>query len=291
MNDDGQHDPCPAVQQQLEAQQQSDDPERAVREGIVNDDTGQQSEDTIELKKFISDNDFSNEDLQQARKKILKNKILVNNIISTDGTTTAIIIEIEKLCYRFPGGPPVLKDINLSISAGTLVVIAGENGSGKTTLLRHLNGLLLPDSGTILIDGQVVSEDIRRVRQLVGMVFQNADSQIVGDTVESDVAFGPENLRLASDAEERVLRVDVPVGRGDVVVLQRRDLALPVVVFVEEVGGQPARALRARDERVRHRVRDDVPLVEDLDHRARLVDDSPKLSAGLDDRGARTLDE
>ena len=109
------------------------------------------------------------------------------------------IIEIENLCYRFPGGPPVLKDINLSIPAGTLVVIAGENGSGKTTLLRHLNGLLLPDSGTILIDGQAVSEDIRRVRQLVGMVFQNADSQIVGDTVEADVAFGPENLRLAPE--------------------------------------------------------------------------------------------
>ena len=109
------------------------------------------------------------------------------------------IIELENIRFRFPGGPPVLNDINLSISAGTLVVIAGENGSGKTTLLRHLNGLLLPDSGNVMIDGQAVSEDIRRARQLVGMVFQHADSQIVGDTVEADVAFGPENLCMTPD--------------------------------------------------------------------------------------------
>ena len=123
------------------------------------------------------------------------------------------VIELENLNYRFPGGPPVLRNVNLSISTGTLVVIAGENGSGKTTLLRHLNGLLLPDSGKVIIDGRPVVDDIRRARQLVGMMFQDADSQIVGETVGADVAFGPENLCLdPHDVSEKVAAALAAVG-------------------------------------------------------------------------------
>jgi biotin transport system ATP-binding protein len=118
------------------------------------------------------------------------------------------IIEIENLSHRFADGTYGLKNINLSIEEGTLVVIAGQNGSGKTTLLRHLNGLLLPTTGTVQLAGVRVSDNLFEVRQKVGMVFQDADSQIVGETVYDDVAFGPENLCLERhEIKRRVSRV------------------------------------------------------------------------------------
>ncbi|MBU3917966.1 energy-coupling factor ABC transporter ATP-binding protein [bacterium] len=106
------------------------------------------------------------------------------------------IIEIKDLCHNFANGSPGIIDINLTIKKGEFIVIAGQNGSGKTTLCRHLNGLLSPASGSVLIKNVSVKSDPSRARQIVGMVFQNADSQIVGETVYSDIAFGPENLRL-----------------------------------------------------------------------------------------------
>jgi biotin transport system ATP-binding protein len=117
------------------------------------------------------------------------------------------IIEIENLSHRFADGTHGLKNINLTIGQGTFVVIAGQNGSGKTTLLRHLNGLLLPTTGTVRLEGIPVSENLIRARQMVGMVFQDADSQIVGETVSDDVAFGPENLCLdRGEVKRRVAR-------------------------------------------------------------------------------------
>jgi len=109
------------------------------------------------------------------------------------------IIEINHLYHRFPDGTLGIDDINLTVQEGSFVVLAGKNGSGKTTFLRHLNGLLLPDSGTVKLAGIPVSQNLARARQFVGMVFQDADSQIVGETVYDDVAFGPENLCLDRD--------------------------------------------------------------------------------------------
>ena len=106
------------------------------------------------------------------------------------------IIEIENLSHRFADGTLGIDGINLNIREGSIVVIAGPNGSGKTTLLRHLNGLLLPSDGMVRLDGIDVAQNIMQARQFVGMMFQDADSQIVGETVYEDVAFGPENLRL-----------------------------------------------------------------------------------------------
>jgi len=106
------------------------------------------------------------------------------------------IIEIENLSHRFSDGTLGLDCINLCIREGAFVVVTGPNGSGKTTLIRHINGLLLPTSGCIKLAGASVEKDLLRARRLVGMVFQDADSQIVGETVYEDVAFGPENLRL-----------------------------------------------------------------------------------------------
>ena len=106
------------------------------------------------------------------------------------------IIEIENLSHRFSDGTLGLDRISLKIQAGTFVVVAGPNGSGKTTLIRHLNGLLMPTDGCVKVAGISVKKDLMRARRLVGMMFQDADSQIVGETVYQDVAFGPENLRL-----------------------------------------------------------------------------------------------
>jgi biotin transport system ATP-binding protein len=109
------------------------------------------------------------------------------------------IISTSGLCYRFSDGTKALDDVSLSFSEGEFTVIAGANGSGKTTLLRHFNGLLLPESGTVSVGGTLVKDDPSAARRQVGMVFQDADSQIIGDTVYDDVAFGPENLRLSHE--------------------------------------------------------------------------------------------
>jgi biotin transport system ATP-binding protein len=121
------------------------------------------------------------------------------------------IIEIENLKHRFADGTLGLDSINLKIRSGAFVVFAGPNGSGKTTLIRHLNGLLLPTTGYVKVAGVSVQKDPMHARRLVGMMFQDADSQIVGETVYGDVAFGPENLRLDRDLiRERVaLALDV----------------------------------------------------------------------------------
>jgi biotin transport system ATP-binding protein len=109
---------------------------------------------------------------------------------------TRPIIDIRGLSHRFANGTWGLKDINLSIREGELVVIAGKNGSGKTLFARHLNGLLKPTAGSIQVAGLDVQKHLLKVRQLVGLVFQDADSQIIGQTIYEDVAFGPENLKL-----------------------------------------------------------------------------------------------
>ena len=126
------------------------------------------------------------------------------------------IIEIKNLSHRFADGTPGLENINLTIREGTFVIIAGQNGSGKTTLLKHLNGLLLPTAGTIHLAGRPVSENLAKARQMVGMVFQDADSQIVGETVYDDVAFGPENLCLdKNEIKRRVFKSLKIVGLVD----------------------------------------------------------------------------
>lgn len=127
------------------------------------------------------------------------------------------IIELQNVNHYFADGTVGVENINLSIGEGEFVVISGKNGSGKTTLLHHLNGLLRPDSGTIKISGVSVSGDLSRTRQIVGMVFQNADSQIVGETVFEDVAFGPENLCLKrKEVSRRVSEALTCVGLEDI---------------------------------------------------------------------------
>lgn len=106
-----------------------------------------------------------------------------------------------------------LDDVTAQIYKGEFVAVIGTNGSGKSTLARHLNCLLAPTSGDILVEGLTVTkeENIWPIRQKVGMVFQNPDNQIVAAVVEEDVAFGPENLGVPS--EEIRQRVDFALHR------------------------------------------------------------------------------
>lgn len=121
----------------------------------------------------------------------------------------SIIIEINSLTYHYPleGGGVIkaLDDLSLQIAEGEYLALIGPNGSGKSTLARHLNGLLLPGEGDVLVEGLSTSREEYRfeIRRHVGMVFQNPDNQIVATTVEEDVAFGLENLALPPDVIRR----------------------------------------------------------------------------------------
>ena len=115
------------------------------------------------------------------------------------------IISVEHLAYTYPGmddmpGVAVFEDMNLTVEQGTFVAILGTNGCGKSTLAKHFNSILLPTGGKVYVCGIDTSQEerIMSVRRNVGMVFQNPDNQIVANVVEEDVAFGPENLGIAS---------------------------------------------------------------------------------------------
>lgn len=107
------------------------------------------------------------------------------------------IIDIKSISHTFADGTIGINKVSLSIKKGEFVIITGKNGSGKTTFLKHLNVLLKPDLGQIFISGQNALKNPIQTRKTIGMVFQDADTQIVGDTVFDEVSFGPENLKLS----------------------------------------------------------------------------------------------
>ncbi len=126
--------------------------------------------------------------------------------------TNEKLIEIKNVEFLYegaeePGGSRVLKDVSLDIKKGEFLAILGHNGSGKSTLAKHLNAILVPDKGSVLIDGLLTSDEslLYKIRQRVGMVFQNPDNQLVATIVEEDVAFAPENLGVnPQEIRERV---------------------------------------------------------------------------------------
>ena len=130
------------------------------------------------------------------------------------------IISVEHLAYTYPGvegapGIPVFEDLNLTVQEGSFVAILGTNGCGKSTLAKHFNSILLPTGGKVYVCGIDTSNEDRilTVRRNVGMVFENPDNQIVANVVEEDVAFGPENLGIASPEIRR--RLDSALKRVD----------------------------------------------------------------------------
>ena len=121
------------------------------------------------------------------------------------GVTMKPIIEINQIEFSYQEeATPALKDISFSINKGEWVAIVGHNGSGKSTLAKAINGLHLPQKGTVTVGGMTLSEEsVWDVRRMVGMVFQNPDNQFVGATVEDDVAFGLENQGIERSGMQR----------------------------------------------------------------------------------------
>lgn len=115
------------------------------------------------------------------------------------------IIKIKDLVFEYirrdeegnvEGITKAVDDVNLDIKQGDFVAILGHNGSGKSTLAKHMNAILYPSEGTVWVDGKdtMDEENVWDIRQTAGMVFQNPDNQIIGQVVEEDVGFGPENM-------------------------------------------------------------------------------------------------
>ena len=171
------------------------------------------------------------------------------------------MIELQGLGHVYPDGTRALSAVDLTIADGERVAIVGQNGSGKSTLVRHLNGLLRPTEGRVLIDGDDIAG--RRVAHLaarVGLVFQDPDRQIFAGRVRAEVAFGPSNLgRRGADLEAAVGSALEAVGLADSrdanpydLGYSRRKLlslasvmamATPAIVLDEPTTGQDARGV------------------------------------------------
>ena len=173
----------------------------------------------------------------------------------------SIAIEFVDLHFRYPGGVEAVRGVSLTVRAGERVAIVGENGAGKTTLVRHLNGILRPTSGTVLVDGASTRDrSIAQLAAQVGYVFQNPDEQLFASTISADVEFGPRNLGCTpSEAAARAASALATVQLQDRAGLhphhlspsERKRVALagvlamqtPVVVLDEPTTGQDARGV------------------------------------------------
>ena len=120
------------------------------------------------------------------------------------------VLETSSLCFTFGNSRPILKEVSFSVASGSFTVLTGRNGSGKSVLLKCLKGLYQPTEGVISIDGENLSMLPKRRNSSIGLVFQDAESQMVGQTVERDILFGLENLGIAG--EERRRRLEEVVG-------------------------------------------------------------------------------
>jgi len=120
-----------------------------------------------------------------------------------------VILETKNLTHIFPDGTCGFENINLKIYDSEFIVIAGANGSGKTVLTRHLNGLLTPTQGEVLMYDEPIHKNIIQVRKKIGLIFQDSESQFVGQTVYEEVAFGPENLNLPREEIKKIVEASL----------------------------------------------------------------------------------
>ncbi len=123
------------------------------------------------------------------------------------------VLQTEELTYTYGAGSPfeqqAIRQVSLTTVPGELLGIIGHTGSGKSTLVQHLNGLLRPTAGRVLLDGEDIwanPKEIRRIRFRVGMVFQYPEYQLFEETVEKDIAFGPRNMGLPEEKIGRRVR-------------------------------------------------------------------------------------
>ena len=133
------------------------------------------------------------------------------------------MIDVRSLTVRYPGaGQDALSGVSLGVPDGAFVALMGGNGSGKSTLARALNGLLRPSAGSVTVDGMTTADDdaLPHIRKRVGMVFQNPHLQVTSLTVEREIAFGLQNLGMATDALR--LGVDEQLAASGLASLRRR---------------------------------------------------------------------
>lgn len=167
-------------------------------------------------------------------------------------------IEIKDLHFTYPGDVHALNNINLTIESGEQVAIIGQNGAGKTTLVKHLNGLLLPTSGSVNIgDWDTKEHPVAKLASRVGYVFQNPDEQLFTKNVHDEVSFGPKNLGYPPDKVEALVNDALALTElsdkrdmnpYDLSATWRKLVALasiiamdtPVIVFDEPTTGQDA---------------------------------------------------
>src|SRR5215208_2983810 len=116
-------------------------------------------------------------------------------------------IQISNLYFTYPTGVNAISGISLIIESGEQVAIVGQNGSGKTTLVKHLNGLLQPTSGQVMIgDWNTKEYSVAKLARRVGYVFQNPDEQLFSKNVGTEVAFGPKNLGYSGDQLQSLVK-------------------------------------------------------------------------------------
>ena len=132
---------------------------------------------------------------------------------SSEDKKLAPVLEVKDLNHIYSAGTPfehvALKDVSFRIERGEFIGIIGHTGSGKSTLIQHLNGLLKPTSGSVLLDGEDIWSDkalTRQCRFRVGLVFQYPEYQLFEETVYKDIAFGPKNMGLSADEIDRRVR-------------------------------------------------------------------------------------
>jgi energy-coupling factor transport system ATP-binding protein len=167
-------------------------------------------------------------------------------------------IEINDLHHTYPGGVNALNGISLAIETGEQVAIVGQNGAGKTTLVKHLNGLLQPTSGSVLIgDWDTSQHQVAKLASRVGYVFQNPDEQLFTKNVHQEISFGPKNLGYESEKVQSLVEDALkltslsdqketnpydlsPTWRKMVALASIIAMDTPIIIFDEPTTGQDA---------------------------------------------------
>lgn len=130
----------------------------------------------------------------------------MNIKLNLNGKNNMKAVETKNISYKYPDGTKALDNVNFSASEGKMIALLGPNGAGKSTLFLHFNGILKPSNGTVLVNNEPLQYDkkgLMKIRQEVGIVFQNPDDQLFAPTVKEDVAFGPMNMDLSDDEIEK----------------------------------------------------------------------------------------
>jgi energy-coupling factor transport system ATP-binding protein len=179
-----------------------DTPENILDQGSLLHDAGVKLPDVTEIAYQLRKKDCWSGKLpvtvDQASQKIQQQGLQMAASPVTTHLLAAVeqpLIQVENLNFHYPNGKSVLKGIDLTINRGEFITLMGQNGTGKTTLAKHLNGLLKPAVGKVVVEGMdTLTSSISLLATKVGYVFQNPDHQIFSKTVEEELAFGPQNL-------------------------------------------------------------------------------------------------